>query len=172
MLKLRQGSAKSTHWVPKASFAPILLNFGCLWVTPVDQKEAIGTILGTILRPKWPTWRYQVQIMSSFGGQFGIKMCSKIDAKINSENTTKNDVNMLEKVVKFRSKTCAKTMLSMISKNLDFCDTSAVKTSLCKCQRVQNSSNNCKKSMQNRCSEILYKHHVNISKNDPKMEQK
>ena len=127
MLKLRQGSAKSAHWFFKASFAPILLNFGRLWVTPVAQKRAIGTILGSILRPKWPTWRYQVQIMSSFGGHFGIKMCSKIDAKINSENTTKNDVKMLEEVVKIRSKTCAKTMLSMISKNLDFCDTSAVK---------------------------------------------
>ncbi len=66
MPKLRQRSAKSTHGIPKASFALILLNFGGFGATPGAQKEPIGVILGGILRPKRPPWPDQVQIRSIF----------------------------------------------------------------------------------------------------------
>ena len=104
MSKLRQGGAKSTHWVPKASFASILLNFGRLWVTPVAQKEPIGAILGSILRPKWFTWRYQVQIMSSLGGHFGNQNVFKNRCKKQQRKSTKNDVTSSKKLLNFEAK--------------------------------------------------------------------
>ena len=105
MPKLRQRSAKSTHGVPKASFAPILLNFGGFGATPGAQKEPIGAILESILRPKCPHGLTKCKSGASFWAQNVIKdRCEDQHRKC----IQKCRQTILEKVSKHRSKTCAK----------------------------------------------------------------